>query len=85
MTFDQLASGKEDSQFVEIAGIVRSVRFDETSQYFSIGLSTGGGRLTVYAKQLPVASPDAMIASTIRHAAFVPRSSTGSASCSTSG
>lgn len=66
VTFDQLASGKEDSQFVEIAGIVRSVRFDETSQYFSIGLSTGGGRLTVYAKQLPVASPDAMIASTIR-------------------
>ena len=38
VTFDQLASGKEDSQFVEIAGIVRSVRFDETSQYFSIGL-----------------------------------------------
>ena len=66
VTFDQLASGKEDSQFVEIAGIVRSVRFDEPSQYFFIGLSTGGGRLTVYAKQLPVASPDELIASTIR-------------------
>lgn len=66
VTFDQLASGKEDSQFVEIAGIVRSVRFDETLKYFLIGLSTGGGRLTVYAKQLPVATPDEMIASTIR-------------------
>ena len=56
VTFEQLASGKEDSQFVEVAGVVRSVHFDETSKYYLIELATGGGRLTVYAPDLPAAA-----------------------------
>jgi len=66
VTYEQLASGKEDSQFVEIAGIVRSVEFDETSQHHLIQIATGGGRLSVYARQLPVTSKDELPDSTVR-------------------
>lgn len=66
VTYEQLASGKEDSQFVEIAGIVRSVEFDEASQHHLIQIATGGGRLSVYARQLPVASKDELPDSTVR-------------------
>jgi PAS domain S-box-containing protein len=66
VTFDQLASGKEDSQFVEVAGIVRSVHFDETSQYYLIEVATGGGRLTVYTRDLPTEHKDNLVDSTVR-------------------
>ena len=66
VTFDQLASGKEDSQFVEISGIVHSVHFEETSQYYLIEMATGGGRLAVYAKNLPVAQPEDLVDGTNR-------------------
>jgi PAS domain S-box-containing protein len=65
-TFEQLASGKEDSQFVEVAGIVRSVDFDETSKHYLIDLATGGGRLTVYAQNLPTLSMQDLVDSTVR-------------------
>lgn len=65
-TYEQLASGKEDSQFVEIAGIVRSVHLDEASQHHLIEIATGGGRLSVYAKQLPVKKTGELIDSTVR-------------------
>ncbi len=54
VTFEQLVSGQEDSQFVEVRGIVRAVRFDEESGYFLLEIATGGGRLTAYASKLPV-------------------------------
>ena len=54
VTYEQLASGQEDSQFVEIAGIVRSVNLHEASQHHLIEIVTGGGRISVYARQLPV-------------------------------
>ena len=66
VTFDQLASGKEDSQFVEIAGVVRSVQFHEASQYNLIEIATGGGRLSVYARQLPVKRTEELLDSTVR-------------------
>lgn len=66
VTYEQLASGKEDSQFVEITGIVRSVEFDEVSQHHLVEIATGGGRLSVYARQLPVASKDELPDSTVR-------------------
>jgi signal transduction histidine kinase len=66
VNYEQLANGKEDSQFVEISGIVRSVEFDETSQHHLIQIATGGGRLSVYARQLPVASKDELPDSTVR-------------------
>ena len=65
-TYAQLASGVEDSQFVEVAGIVRSVRYDEISQYHVVVLATGGGRLTVYVRQLPVAKSGELVDATVR-------------------
>jgi signal transduction histidine kinase/urease beta subunit len=66
VSYEQLASGKEDSQFVEIAGIVRSVQFDEASQHHLIEIATGGGRLSVYARQLPVERKEDLPDSTVR-------------------
>jgi len=66
VTFEQLASGKEDSQFVEIAGIVRSVQLPEGSPYHLIEIATGGGRLSVYVRQLPVKRIEELLDSTVR-------------------
>lgn len=66
VTFEQLASGKEDSQFVEISGVVRSVQQIEGSQYHLVEIATGGGRLSVYAKELPVVQAEDLLDSTIR-------------------
>lgn len=66
VTYEQLASGKEDSQFVEIAGIVRSVQWLEASQHHLIEIATGGGRLSVFVRQLPVQRTEELIDSTVR-------------------
>ena len=66
VTFERLASGVQDSQFVEIVGIVRSVHFDETSLHHLIEIATGGGRLAVYARKLPVKNTEELIDSTVR-------------------
>lgn len=66
VTYEQLASGTEDSQFVEIAGIVHSVRKLESSQYHLIEIATGGGRLLIFAKELPVSRPEDLLDSTVR-------------------
>jgi len=64
-TFEQLASGQEDSQFVEVHGIVRAVDFEKDSRYFLIEIATGGGRLTAYARKLPVAQGGDLVDSTV--------------------
>jgi signal transduction histidine kinase len=65
VTYEQLAGGGEDSQFVEIAGIVRSVQLHEASKYYLIEITTGGGRLSVYSRTLPSERledlPDSMV------------------------
>jgi len=66
VTYEQLASGTEDSQFVEIDGIVRSVRQLENSDYHQIEIVTGGGRLLIFAKRLPVGQPEELLDSTVR-------------------
>ena len=66
VTYDQLASGQEDSQFVEIVGIARWVHLDEASQYHLIEIATGGGRLSVYVRQLPVKRTEDLLDSTVR-------------------
>ncbi|MCC6821960.1 MAG: PAS domain S-box protein [Verrucomicrobia subdivision 3 bacterium] len=66
VTFDQLTSGKEDSQFVEVVGIIRSVQFEAASQHHLIELATGGGRLPVYARRLPVSKFEELVGSTAR-------------------
>ena len=65
VTYEQLASGVEDSQFVEITGIVRSARRLEDSEYVLIEITTGGGRLLVYAKELPVKKTEELLDSTL--------------------
>ncbi len=66
VTYQQLASGKEDSQFVEITGIVRWANYDEALQHYLIEIATGGGRLSVYARQLPVTRSEELLDSTVR-------------------
>lgn len=66
VTYEQLASGKEDSQLVEIGGVVRSVQFQEASQFYLIEIATGGGRFSVYARQLPVKPAEKLLDSTVR-------------------
>ncbi|MDB6111384.1 MAG: sensor signal transduction histidine kinase [Pedosphaera sp.] len=66
VSFERLASGQEDSQFVEIHGIVRSVRLDEQTKYYSLEIATGGGRFTALAGKLPLARSDDLVDSTIR-------------------
>ena len=66
VTYEQLASGKEDSQFVEITGVVRSVQLQEASQHYLIEIATGGGRLSVYVRHLPVTRAEELLDSTVR-------------------
>jgi len=66
VTYEQLASGNEDSQFVEVSGTVRSVNLDPVSQYYLVEIVTGGGRLSVYTKTLPVEQPNKLVDSTVR-------------------
>ena len=65
-TYEQLAAGTEDSQFVEVTGIVRSVRPMEKTLYYRIEITVGGGRLVVFAKTLPVARPEELLDSSVR-------------------
>ncbi|HUC85325.1 MAG TPA: hypothetical protein VL970_09045, partial [Candidatus Acidoferrales bacterium] len=65
VTFEQLASGEEDSQFVEISGLLRSVAWDAATKYFAVEIAAGGGRLTALAAKLPV--PEAgLVDSTVK-------------------
>ena len=66
VTYEEIASGTEDSQFVEITGVVRSVQLLEKSQYYLLEVTTGEGRLSVYVRQLPVMRPEELPDSTVR-------------------
>ena len=53
VTFQQLASGQEDSQFVEIHGIVRTaITSDDQIEHQLIEIATGSGRLTASVQDL---------------------------------
>lgn len=66
VTFEQLASGAEDSQFVEISGVVRSVEYHEPSHYYVMEIATGEGRLAVYVQQLPIGQPEDLVDCKVR-------------------
>jgi PAS domain S-box-containing protein len=66
VSFEELASGLEDSQFVEIHGLVRAVRFDTQNSYYVVDLATGQGKLTIVAFQLPVAQSEELVDSRVR-------------------
>ncbi|WP_050785966.1 PAS domain S-box protein [Pedosphaera parvula] len=66
VTFQQLASGQEDSQFVEIHGIVRTaVTIDEQSKHQVIEIATGSGRLMANVQDLKLPLQD-LVDSTVR-------------------
>lgn len=66
VSFEQVASGEEDSQFVEINGLVRWVQWDPGTRYFTIEIATGGSRLTAQAAYLPIANGEDLIDSTVK-------------------
>jgi len=66
LSYEALASGEQDSQFVEVHGIVRAVSFDAQTRYYAIEIATGGGHLTALATQLPVQREDELEDSTVR-------------------
>ena len=66
VAIEQLVSGREDSQFVEISGIVRAVRFEEESQNYLLDLVMGGERFTAYARQLPTTATEELVDSTVQ-------------------
>jgi PAS domain S-box-containing protein len=66
ISFEELESGREDSQFVEISGVIRAIRFDETGNYYVLDLATGQGRLTLQATHLPVARSEQLVDSTVK-------------------
>jgi len=66
VSIEQLVSGSEDSQFVEVNGIVRSVRFEEESENYLIDLALGGERFTAYSRQLPVTNAAQLVESEVK-------------------
>ena len=66
VSYDQLVTGAEDSQFVEVGGVVRSLRKFGATGFYVIEIATGGGRLFAYAQNLPVTQPDELLDSTVR-------------------
>lgn len=66
VSLEQLVSGREDSQYVEVVAMVRAVRFEEESQYFLVDLAMGGERFTAYTRQLPVTNTLDLVESVVR-------------------
>lgn len=66
VTLEELVTGREDSQFVEVVGTVRAVRFEMESQNHLIDLVTGGERFTAYTRELPVTNAQALVESVVR-------------------
>jgi PAS domain S-box-containing protein len=58
---EQLSSGQEDSQYVEVHGIVRSIKWDDRSQYYMVDIATGGDRITAFVNVLASGSADALV------------------------
>jgi PAS domain S-box-containing protein len=66
VSFEQLTSGEEDSQFVEIQGIVRAISMDPQSKYFAIEIAAGGGRFKALIAAIPDALKAVLIDSTVK-------------------
>lgn len=66
ISYEELASGQEDSQFVQMDGTVRTVDYDATEHYYHLKIATGGGVLTVLSLQLPVSNAEELVDSRLR-------------------
>ena len=65
VSYEELSSGLEDSQFVEIRGVVRAVWFDKQTSNYVVDLATGQGQLTMFATSLPVEQSGALVDCTV--------------------
>jgi PAS domain S-box-containing protein len=65
VSYEELSSGLEDSQFVEIHGVVRAVWFDKQTSNYVIDFATGHGQLTMFATRLPVEQSSALVDCTV--------------------
>ena len=66
VTGQQLVSGQEDSQFVQMRGIVRSVSFDPATRQYWIDVVTDGERFSAYARQIPTTQPEELVDSVVK-------------------
>lgn len=66
ISYEELSSGLEDSQYVEIRGLVRAVRFEKQNDNYIIDLATGQGRVAIVAEQLPVNDGEQLVDCTVR-------------------
>ena len=54
---EQLSSGQEDSQFLEIHGLVHAVRYDEHTRYYSVDIATGSQMVLALLRNCPCPPP----------------------------
>ena len=66
VVYEDLATGLEDSQWVEVTGLVRSCVKSPASGFYEIEISTGGGRLQLFSLTIPVGMPAELVDGTVR-------------------
>jgi PAS domain S-box-containing protein len=66
VSFEQLTSGEEDSQFVQIQGVVRAVGIDPQTKYYAIAIAAGGGRFTALIADIPAELRAVLVDSTVK-------------------
>ena len=81
VTGQQLVSGQEDSQFVQVRGIVRSVSFDQATGQYWIDVVADGERFSAYARQIPITPPEELVDSVVKFRVYPSRCSTANGSC----
>ena len=70
--YEQLASGEQDSQFVEFTALFTPSIRSANKVLFRL-IETGCGRVTALVAQLPVSDKDMLVDSTVQFAASVPQ------------
>ncbi len=65
VTYDELLTGREDSQWVEVSGLVRAV-FNEPATNRTLEIVTGGGRLTAFVPSFTQTDPASLVDSEVR-------------------
>jgi hypothetical protein len=66
VTGQQLVSGQEDSQFVQVKGIVRAVQFDQVSRQYWIDVMTDGERFSAFVGQNAGTPPAELVDSVVK-------------------
>lgn len=65
VTYDELVTGREDSQWIEVSGLVRAV-FNEPSNNPTLEIVSGGGRLTAFVPSFGKSNPASLVDSQVR-------------------